>query len=61
VLLQVFDHWHLEIYGAILLLVMRLRPQGVLALDLHEGLLGLWQRLCRRTRRQEALEKCRGL
>jgi hypothetical protein len=40
---------------------MRLRPQGVLVLDLHEGLLGLRQRLCRRTRRQEALEKCRGL
>ena len=45
VLLQVFDHWRLEIYGAIILLVMSLRPQGVLALDLYEGLLGIWQRL----------------
>jgi branched-chain amino acid transport system permease protein len=45
VLLQVFDHWRLEIYGAIILLVMSLRPQGVLALDLYEGVLEIWQRL----------------
>jgi ABC-type branched-subunit amino acid transport system permease subunit len=45
VLLQVFDHWRLEIYGAIILLVMSLRPQGVLALDLYDGCAGLWQRL----------------
>jgi branched-chain amino acid transport system permease protein len=45
VLLQVFDHWRLEIYGAIILLVMCLRPQGILALDLYDGCAGLWQRL----------------
>jgi branched-chain amino acid transport system permease protein len=45
VLLQVFDHWRLEIYGAIILSVMSLRPQGVLALDLYTGGAGLWQRL----------------
>jgi branched-chain amino acid transport system permease protein len=33
VLLQVFDHWRLEVHGAIILIVMGLRPQGVLALD----------------------------
>jgi branched-chain amino acid transport system permease protein len=45
VLLQVFDHWRLEIYGAIILLVMSLRPQGILALDLYDGCVWLWQRL----------------
>src|SRR5215471_14188992 len=38
VLLQVFDHWRLEVHGAIILIVMGLRPQGVLALDLFEAL-----------------------
>jgi hypothetical protein len=28
VLLQVFDHWRLEIHGAIILGVMSIRPQG---------------------------------
>jgi branched-chain amino acid transport system permease protein len=45
VLLQVFDHWRLEIYGAIILLVMSLRPQGVLALDLSDRLRDIWQHL----------------
>jgi branched-chain amino acid transport system permease protein len=45
VLLQVFDHWRLEIYGAIILLVMSLRPQGVLALDLSDRLRDMWQHL----------------
>jgi len=31
VLLQVFDHWRLEIHGAIILGVMSMRPQGVLS------------------------------
>ena len=34
VLLQVFDHWRLEIHGAIILGVMSMRPQGVLSTDL---------------------------
>jgi branched-chain amino acid transport system permease protein len=34
VLLQVFDHWRLEIHGAIILGVMAMRPQGVLSPDL---------------------------
>jgi branched-chain amino acid transport system permease protein len=34
VLLQVFDHWRLEIHGAIILGVMSIRPQGVLSPDL---------------------------
>ena len=38
VLLQVFDHWRLEVHGAIILIVMGLRPQGVLALDLFDAL-----------------------
>src|SRR5262249_495988 len=33
VLLQVFDHWRLEIHGAIILGVMSMRPQGVLSPD----------------------------
>jgi branched-chain amino acid transport system permease protein len=45
ILLQVFDHWRLEIYGAIILLVMSLRPQGVLALDLSDRLRDMWQHL----------------
>jgi branched-chain amino acid transport system permease protein len=43
VLLQVFDHWRLEIHGAIILVVMSLRPQGVLAADLCERLQVFWQ------------------
>ena len=31
VLLQVFEHWRLEVHGAIILTVMAVRPQGVLA------------------------------
>jgi branched-chain amino acid transport system permease protein len=34
VLLQVFDHWRLEIHGAIILGVMSIRPQGVLSPNL---------------------------
>ncbi len=44
VLLQVFDHWRLEVHGAIILIVMGLRPQGVLALDLYDMLQSLGQR-----------------
>jgi branched-chain amino acid transport system permease protein len=44
VLLQVFDHWRLEVHGAIILVVMGLRPQGVLALDLGAG----WRQFRRR-------------
>lgn len=44
VLLQVFDHWRLEVHGAIILIVMGLRPQGVLALDLLDTLQSLKQR-----------------
>ncbi len=44
VLLQVFDHWRLEVHGAIILIVMGLRPQGVLALDLYDMLQSLRQR-----------------
>jgi branched-chain amino acid transport system permease protein len=44
VLLQVFDHWRLEVHGAIILIVMGLRPQGVLAFDLVEALQSLRQR-----------------
>jgi len=44
VLLQVFDHWRLEVHGTIILVVMGLRPQGVLALDLSARLQALWQR-----------------
>ena len=49
VLLQVFDHWRLEVHGAIILSVMALRPQGVLARGLVDDLRRLRQRL-RRTR-----------
>jgi len=50
ILLQVFEDWRVEVHGAIILLVMGLRPQGVLAPDLFEGLRDLWQRwrLCKR-------------
>jgi branched-chain amino acid transport system permease protein len=44
VLLQVFDHWRLEVHGALILIVMGLRPQGVLALDLCDTLQRLRQR-----------------
>jgi branched-chain amino acid transport system permease protein len=44
ILLQVFEDWRLEVHGAIIILVMGLRPQGVLALDLFSGVRDLWQR-----------------
>jgi branched-chain amino acid transport system permease protein len=44
ILLQVFQDWRLEVHGAIILIVMGLRPQGVLAPDLLAGLRELWQR-----------------
>ena len=44
VLLQVFDHWRLEVHGAIILGVMAVRPQGVLAPGFVADVRGLWQR-----------------
>ena len=45
VLLQVFDHWRLEVHGAIILSVMALRPQGVLARGFVDDVRRLRQRL----------------
>ena len=45
VLLQVFDHWRLEVHGAIILIVMALRPQGVLTRGLVDDLRSLGRRL----------------
>ncbi len=45
ILLQVFADWRLEVHGAIIIVVMSLRPQGVLALDLRPRLQRLWRRL----------------
>ena len=42
ILLQVFEDWRLEVHGVIIIVVMSLRPQGVLALDLRPGLQRLW-------------------
>jgi branched-chain amino acid transport system permease protein len=44
VLLQVFEHWRLEIHGAIILGVMALRPQGVLARGVVADMRRLWPR-----------------
>jgi branched-chain amino acid transport system permease protein len=44
VLLQVFEHWRLEVHGAIILGVMALRPQGVLARDFVADIRRLWPR-----------------
>ena len=45
VLLQVFEHWRLEVHGAIILTVMAVRPQGVLTRGLVTDVRNLWQRL----------------
>ena len=45
VILQVFDHWRLEVHGAIILGVMAVRPQGVLERGLIADLRLLWRRL----------------
>ena len=45
VLLQVFEHWRLEVHGAIILSVMAMRPQGVLARGFVADVRNLWQRL----------------
>jgi branched-chain amino acid transport system permease protein len=43
VLLQVFDHWRLEVHGAIILTVMALRPQGILAGGLAGDVRHFWR------------------
>ena len=45
VLLQVFENWRLEVHGAIILVVMTLRPQGMLVGGLVSDARSLWQRL----------------
>jgi branched-chain amino acid transport system permease protein len=45
VLLQVFEHWRLEVHGAIILGVMSVRPQGVLARGCVADMRNLWRRL----------------
>jgi branched-chain amino acid transport system permease protein len=45
VLLQVFEHWRLEVHGAIILGVMSVRPQGVLARGFVADVRNLWRRL----------------
>ena len=45
VLLQVFEHWRLEVHGAIILAVMAVRPQGVLARDFAADVRLFWRRL----------------
>jgi branched-chain amino acid transport system permease protein len=45
VLLQVFEHWRLEVHGAIILAVMAVRPEGVLARGLVADVRNLWRRL----------------
>ena len=45
VILQVFEHWRLEVHGAIILGVMAVRPQGVLEHGLIADLRVLWRRL----------------
>ncbi len=45
ILLQVFEDWRLEIHGAIVLVVMSLRPQGVLAPNLGADYRALRERL----------------
>lgn len=45
VLLQVFDHWRIEVHGAIILSVMAVRPQGVLARGFLADVRDTWRRL----------------
>jgi branched-chain amino acid transport system permease protein len=45
IMLQVFEDWRLEVHGTIIIVVMSLRPQGVLARGLTADLHTLWRRL----------------
>lgn len=51
IVLQVFEDWRLEIHGAIIILVMSLRPQGILAPNLMADYQALRDRLLSRQER----------